>query len=515
MTGIVESPPSGVIVLNRMGFGPRPGELEAFEALAPDDFGRIKVHAEQQLHPEEIPDGEVEERFRAAGFTTLNKTREQLWADHTQSPASLDWPTRIQPFRETERATFIRALYSRRQLAEVLADFWHNHFNIYAQDFWPGPLWVHYDRDIIRANMLGNFRKFLEDVATSLPMLMYLDNFGNTVAGPNENYARELFELHSLGAENYFGVHRQGEVPTDAQGRPVSYVDDDVYESTRAFTGWTVDMNTGKFFYAADQHDRFQKRVLGQFLRADQAPLKDGRDVLDAVAAHPGTARHIARKLCRRFIADDPPQRVVDEAAAVFMAQREAPDQLRQVVRTILLAPEFRTTWGQKVKRPFEFVVGCMRAVNAEMSFAFDDQASNHFLWMFAQTGQSLFQWPTPDGYPDVHAKWIRSNALVGSWKIVNWLHDVKNWWDHRYKPFDPFASMPAEVRSARAIADFWIQRILNRPLAPAARREIVEFTARGRDPEMELPNFDQELVRERVWGTLALIMMTPENHLR
>ncbi|MBI4664676.1 MAG: DUF1800 family protein, partial [Verrucomicrobia bacterium] len=288
-----------------------------------------------------------------------------------------------------------------------------------------------------------------------------------------------------------------------------------VYESTRAFTGWTVDMNTGKFLYAADQHDRFQKRVLGQFLRSDQAPMKDGRDVLDAVASHPGTARHIARKLCRRFIADDPPQRIVEEAAAVFVAQKDSPGQLREVVRTILLAPEFRTIWGQKVKRPFEYVVSCLRAVNAGLSLAFDNEPSNHFLWLFARTGQPLFQWPTPDGYPDVRAKWIRSNALVGSWKIINWLHDVKNWWDRRYQPFDPFASMPAQIRSPRAIADFWVQRILGRPLGPAARREIIEFTARGRDPEMELPNFNDELVRERVWGTLALIMMTPEYLLK
>src|SRR5690606_2214012 len=145
-----------------------------------------------------------------------------------------------------------------------------------------------------------------------------------------------LFELHTLGAENYIGVRRQDEVPRDTDGEPVAYVDDDVYESTRAFTGWGVNFDTGAFEYFPDRHDRFQKYVLGRFLRVDQPSLKDGTDVLDAVAYHPGTARHISRKLCRRLIADDPPQRVVEEAAGVFLAHRDSPDQLRQVVRAIL-----------------------------------------------------------------------------------------------------------------------------------------------------------------------------------
>src|SRR5690606_660885 len=108
-------------------------------------------------------------------------------------------------------------IYSRRQLTAVLADFWHNHFNVFGAEYWSAPMWVHYDRDVIRANLLGNFRKMLEDVGTSFPMMLYLDGYGNTVSGPNENYARELFELHTLGAENYLGVRRQNEVPLDSE----------------------------------------------------------------------------------------------------------------------------------------------------------------------------------------------------------------------------------------------------------------------------------------------------------
>ncbi len=418
---------------------------------------------------------------------------------------------RLEPYWETERTTFIRAVYGKRQLESVLADFWHNHFNIYGPEYWSAPVWMHHDRDVIRPHVLGHFRTFLEAIATSFPMMLYLDGYGNTVSGPNENFARELFELHGLGAENYFGVARQDEVPLDADRRPAGYVDDDVYETTRAFTGWGVDFTTGTFRYYPERHDRFQKYVLGKFIRADQSQLKDGRDVLDAVAFHPGTARYVSRKLCRRLIADDPPARVVQEAAEVFLAKKDEPDQLRHVVRTILLSPEFRTTWGAKVKRPFEYIVSAFRATQTELSFALYHQPSDHFVAMFNQAGQPLFQWVTPDGYPDVREKWLGSNTIVGRWRLSNWLNDVKNWWGGSYAPFDPVAQIPAGVRSSRAIVDFWISRLFGRPLPAATREAVVEFMARGRDPEMEYRGFDDDTLRERIWGTLALLMTCPE----
>lgn len=511
-------PPLATIALNRMGYGPRPGDVEAFEALGPDDTSRLTAYVEQQLDPENIDDSDVEPRATAAGFTTLKKTFEQLWADHhigpPQGPAP-DANQRSLPFWEVERMAFIRALYSRRQLAEVMADFWHNHFNVFGYEYWQAPIWVSYDRDIIRKNSLGNFRVFLEEVATSFSMMIYLDGYNNQVAGPNENFARELFELHGLGAENYLGVRRQDEVPVDAERRPVGYVDDDVYESTRAFTGWGVDFTTGTFQYFPERHDRFQKYVLGRFLRADQAHLKDGKDVLDVVASHPGTARFISRKLCRRFISDDPPSRVVAEAAAVFEAQVDAPDQIAKVIRTILLSPEFRSTWGGKIKRPFEFAAGCCRAVGAEIPFNFRHQPSDFLISLVRLAGHGPFQWPSPDGYADTADRWIGSNACISRWNIANWLNDAKNWWEQTFLPFDPFAAMPATVRSPRAVADFWIQRILGRTISTTARDEIVGFMARGRDPETVFPDFSDASLRERVWGTIALIMTSPDNLLR
>lgn len=507
-------PPLGVIALGRMGFGPRPGDLEAFNALGATDEARLQAYVEQQLHPASIDDSATEARLTAAGLTTLGKSKDQLWQDHHLA-AGNNYAIRYEPIYHTQRAAYIRAVFSRRQLAEVLADFWHNHFNIYAPDYWIGPLWVHYDRDIIRPHVLGNFRTMLEAVAKSLPMLHYLDLFVNTVVGPNENFARELFELHTLGAENYLGVRDPDDVPVDADRNPIAYVDSDVYEATRAFTGWTIDFETASFRYSAPDHDRFRKYVLGQSLRQDQAPLKDGHDVLDLVASHPGTARHIARKLARRLIADDPPARVVDEAAQVFLAHTDAPDQLLRVTRAILLSPEFRTTWGRKVKRPFEFAAGVLRSLGAELSFTIGHEPSDYFVWLAGQSGQPLFQWLTPDGYPDLAEKWLGTNPLVGGWRLVNWLVNLRNWWAGRYILFDPVAGMPDSVRSPVEIVDFWMLRLLGRPLPEPARLEAIDFMARGRDPEMKLPGFTDDLVRERIHGLIGLILMAPDNLVR
>src|SRR5262249_35482846 len=145
-----------------------------------------------------------------------------------------------QPLRDVRDAAFIRAVYSQRQLNEVLADFWHNHFSVYAWDYsFASSTWASYDRDVIRGHMLGNFRQMLEAVATSPAMLYYLNNYVNQVAGTNENYGRELFELHTMGTENYAGVVDPFSVPKIG-GTATQYCDNDVYETARCFTGWRV-----------------------------------------------------------------------------------------------------------------------------------------------------------------------------------------------------------------------------------------------------------------------------------
>jgi len=150
-------PPLALIALNRMGFGPRPGDIAAFTALGATPEAGLTAYIEQQLQPESIDDSACDALIASYGFTTLGKSLEQLWADHVKKQG-LTYSERIQPVEETRKTAFLRALYSKRQLVEVLAYHWHNHFNIYGWDSWTAPVFVHYDRDVIRANMLGNFR---------------------------------------------------------------------------------------------------------------------------------------------------------------------------------------------------------------------------------------------------------------------------------------------------------------------------------------------------------------------
>jgi uncharacterized protein (DUF1800 family) len=503
----VEAPPAAaVLALNRMAFGPRPGDIEAFNALGASGAQRLAAHVDQQLDPASINDAACSARIAAAGFTTINKSQSHLWQDHVV--AGVDWYERMRPYFETERLTFLRAVHSRRQLVEVLADFWHNHFNVYGYDYWCGPLWVHYDRDVIRGHLLGNFRAMLGAVAKSPCMLYYLDNYTSSNAGPNENWSRELFELHTEGAENYLGVMRQVDVPLDDGGEPIGYVDDDVFEATRCFTGWTFSFDTGLFEYRGDWHDHFQKTILGTFLPANQPALKDGEDVLDAVAFHAGTARHIARKLCRRFISDDPPQNVVDDAAAVFQAAANDADQLAQVVRTILLAPEFLATWGEKVKRPFEVAVSALRAADAQFSFALAEDETDDLLWRYDQAGQPLFSWRAPDGYPDLREDWQSTTPRVHLWRLCNWLVDVEDAGGSHL--LDAVGQTPAGVRSANELADHWIARVLGRPMPAADRQKIVDFMAQGYNPGLALPLDSDWDTQERLRAMVGLLFMSP-----
>ena len=217
------------------------------------------------------------------------------------------------PAFETFLMTWMRNLYSDWQLQEIMVEFWHNHFNvsIEANDS-IAFLFPIYDREVIRKHAFGNFREFLEATAKSPCMLLYLDNAFSKSGPANENYARELFELHTLGAENYFNhlYDEWRQVPGAFEGKAEGYIDEDVYEAARAFTGWTVGdgeeheggvrfPRTGEFHYYDGWHDQYQKRIMGMEFKSHQGPMKDGLKVLDMLAYHPGTAHYICGKLVR------------------------------------------------------------------------------------------------------------------------------------------------------------------------------------------------------------------------
>lgn len=532
---VLTTPPLPVIAFNRIAFGPRPGDIDAFMALGEDDDARLAAYVDQQLDPGSIDDSDLDARLSDPAFQTLGKSLLQLWADHVL-PDDLPWDDYIRPVRETSLAAFVRGIHSKRQLLEVLTDFWHNHFNVYGWDLPAAGTWVHYDRDVIRANALGNFRVLLEAVTRSTPMLYYLDNYTSSDDGPNENFARELLELHGLGAENYLGVMPQWEVPIDSQGRPLGYVDGDVLEVARCFTGWTVanghwsdpqDPDTGEFYYRDFWHDRFQKYVLGEFFPADQAALVDGQRVLDKIAEHPGTARHVCRKLCRRLIADNPPESIVQSAADVFHQQWQASDQIKQVVRHILLSTEFRSTWGEKVKRPFETVVSVARACDADFPLLPGSDNTDVLFWLFGSTGHSPFSWPPPNGYPDVRAVWQGSTALVMTWRVVNWLLNEQNADSSQMMDVLPatLQAFPDSAdRTPNNLAAFWYERLLGyMPDAGQVSRAAAFLTQSdsytgswGLDSPVDLdvnewPHYWQSGVRTLV----GLIAMSPEFHQR
>ena len=259
------TPPDAWRWLSKAGFGCTTADLAAFDALGSNDAARWTTWIEQQLDPASIDDSDCDNRLAAAGYTTLGKTLPQLWAQHHSEGD--DYSLRMLPLTETECATVLRARHSKRQVFERMVGFWHDHFSVYGNDYDIGPIFVSYDRDVIRPNALGNFRALLGAVARSTAMQYYLDNYSSVGADFNENYARELIELHTLGVENYFGPGDPFEVPClDAHdfrcegSMPSGYVDNDVYEAAAALTGWTIrngdwrypSENDGTFTYHAD-----------------------------------------------------------------------------------------------------------------------------------------------------------------------------------------------------------------------------------------------------------------------
>jgi len=463
--------------LNRLTFGPRPGEAQKVRAMGLDKW------VDLQLHPEKIDDTPFEkfaDRYDILKqdqndllkqYADAQRERRLVKHDKTDSAAvSREDRMAIQQIGlarrqfmgqlQSERVA--RAVASDRQLEEVMTDFWLNHFNVYAAKGPPEAYYlVEYERDVIRPNALGKFRDLLEAVAKSPAMLFYLDNarsmadstrprlaspgrggaFGNPDAvtragamaarraqrgrgagaigglmgaitqsrgaldpaqqqemqqrlkqlrngGLNENYGRELLELHSLGVDG-------------------GYTQQDVINVARALTGWTIrpPMTGGGFVFRPEMHDAGEKIVLGHKLPAGRG-IEDGENVLDIISRSPATARFIATKLARRFISDNPPQSVVNDAAAVFLKTN---GDIREVVRTIVTSNEFysQQAFRSKVKSPFEVVVSAMRALNAQ------PDSTPRTAQAIAYLGEPLFGHQAPNGYPETGDAWMNTGAIL------------------------------------------------------------------------------------------------------
>jgi uncharacterized protein (DUF1800 family) len=443
-----------VHVLNRLGFGARPGDVERVKAMG------LENYINQQLNPEKIADTVAENKIK--DLTVLSMPTAELYEKYPQpgqllrqlrargmlpeaaempannqtAPAAnpvdneknreviekyyrengLQRPQRI--IAELQASRILRAVYSERQLQEVMVDFWTNHFNVFAgkgADRWLLPA---YDRDTIRPHALGKFSALLQATAQSPAMLFYLDNFQsvspNTMQrlrapqqqrrGINENYARELMELHTLGVDG-------------------GYTQKDVQEVARCFTGWTIfqprgggaamngmmgeagQRNAGTFFFNSRAHDDGEKIVLGQKIPAGGG-MKDGLTVLDILARHPSTAKFIATKLVRHFVADNPPPALVDRVAKTFTKTN---GDIRETLKAIFFSDEFNSTeaYRAKIKRPFELVISAIRTLGADTN-----GGPGTHQWL-ARMGEPLYGFQTPNGYSDTADSWVNTGGLL------------------------------------------------------------------------------------------------------
>jgi uncharacterized protein (DUF1800 family) len=339
----------------------------------------------------------------------------------------------------------------------MLVDFWSNHFSIFAGKTDCRWLKTVDDRDVIRKHAFGKFGDLLSASAHSPAMLVYLDNQLNVKGVANENYAREVMELHTLGVDG-------------------GYTQKDVAELARALTGWTVRparrsgafggmdySDAGTFVFEPSRHDNAAKRVLGVDLPANGG-INDVLKIVDVLAQHPATARYVSRKLATRFVSDTPPDALVQRAAQTF-AQTNG--DIRAVLGVILHSDDFKNSFAQKIKRPFELVASAARAL--------DLQADNvrALSTTVRLMGQGLFLHTTPDGYPDVGAAWINTSALLARWNFALALayNRVPR---AKVDLAALIAARTTALKTTSQVVDFWANALLHRAFPETDRQKLI-----------------------------------------
>lgn len=421
-------------ILNRLAFGPKPGQVE--EVLKKGWMNWVL----QQLEPEKIDDSRLDKILKDR-FPSLYMSMSQALAEYRPQYRNKP-PTRAEQIqrnrlrakirRELTQSVLVRAVYSERQLNEVLVEFWRNHFSIDHQKDQCQYLANHYEQNVIRKHVLGRFEDMLMASAKHPAMLIYLDNArsqrplsekekedmvklkakaakGGRKAkraqgelrkltrqrGLNENYARELFELHTLGVDRY-------------------YTQRDVVECARALTGWSVtygqNANFG-FTFRANVHDDGPKRVLGWRFSGKEG-VQAGETIIKRLASHPGTAEFISFKLCRYLVNDRPSEELVERVAKTF---RETKGDLKKVYMAIIFSPEFRSrlNYRCKFKTPFEFTVSAIRAVQGQIRNPVGTER------MLTKMGQPIYKMDDPTGYYDQAEAWLDPGVLVHRWNFA------------------------------------------------------------------------------------------------
>ena len=497
-----------VHVLNRIGYGPRPGDVARVRATG------LETYIERQLDPERygLPgaDGQLSTlRSLRASIAELHReypqldaaTRARLEAGQMTPEAYRQLvPAERRPARilvELQAAHMVRAVGSERQLEEIMVDFWLNHFNVYAQKGQVRWYVTAFERDVLRPHALGKFRDLVLATARHPAMLFYLDNWLSTrsdfviragpqkgrKAGLNENYARELMELHTLGVDG-------------------GYTQEDVREVARAFTGWTIErpQQEARFVFRSVTHDPGNKVVLGQPL-VGWGGEAEGVQVIDRLTRHPSTARFLATKLVRRFVADDPPAGLVARVADVY---RVTDGDVRAMLRTIFAAPEFLApeTRQAKTKKPSEFVASAVRALGGTV----DIRGGSELAGASARMGEALYEAQPPTGYPDRSDAWVSAGALLARMNFALGLAS-------RRIPgitVDPDALVTdVDRRVPSAVLDRLVAAILPQQVSPETRAVL---EAQLGTPEItRLTSDDRTPADTDVAKLVALVVGSPE----
>lgn len=571
-----------VHVLNRMGFGPRPGDVEKVKAQG------LNHYVELQLMPEKIPDTAVTDKIATLNllqqtptqlaelyYSGLKKTVKTLQARQTMAQTAginpdatmaevqkaVTEPGKAKKLKEAMSALtpkeqedireyrdlrarmrdgniqmaaekVTRAVESERQFQEVMTDFWSNHFNIDIRKNACAVYKIVDERDVIRPNLFGKFRDLLGASAKSPAMLIYLDNAQSSVeravnprtdarrqaivnrlralgmsnsertqtptknraqGGINENYARELMELHTMGVDG-------------------GYSQKDVQELARCLTGWTIDRQTGLFLFAKTRHDNGEKRFLGRVIPAGGG-MSDGEKALDILSNQPATMRFISTKLCRRLVSDTPPPSLVDKCVATW---KRTQGDLHEVYRTIVMSPEFysRLAYRQKIKTPFEYAVSSIRALGGSIDLS--SLTSNTILGVkpnrgkslngnlgrtttgqITTLGQPLYQCQPPTGWTEDSKQWVSTGALVARLNYSLALADGKIT-DVILPPLPSTSNSEAEVN---ALA----KQLLSDELTPSTRATLLKEA----NATPENTHIGQK--RDTVSRLTALVLGSPE----
>jgi uncharacterized protein (DUF1800 family) len=518
--------------LNRLSFGANEASRAEYNSLGPAGW----LDAQLALP---AGDPELDERLRTAMLRIVYEAGDDgangSWsamdemrpltamtadpADHVHLldfSKAMEYSERVRPAMEVISASLIRAVHAKAQLRELMTQFWHDHFNVNALSFEGTAVFFPSYDTMLRDHAFGNFRVMLGEVARSPSMLYYLNNADSRASPANENFARELLELHTLGAQNYVNdtAPNWRDVPGAADGLALAYIDEDVYEVARAFTGWSVGdgrwisegveaPKNGRFHYIEAWHDPYQKRILGVEFEPNQAPMEDGDHVLDILSKHPGTAAFVCKKLIRRLLVDDPDPAMIDRVAQVFLDAADAPDQIAQVIRAIVDDPLFAETPLSKLRRPFEFLAGLYRATGANVKapeLAFD--------WQLSRAGWHQHSYGPPTGHPDRSSRWSSASTMNRYVDLAFFAHD--DWFGCTDTSLA--VETPAEATSFAAFSGHWVTK-LRGPDAPDLLPELAEaFGVEDISIPMDIAPDDKQGAAAAV---VAFAAMTPQFMLR